>query len=71
MKANQDFMFSGGISTAFNPIAGGGLSTDEFHPDARTTAPGTAAQDTAGDGQRLAAGAPDRLWAIAFVEFFA
>lgn len=71
MKANQDFMFSSGISAAFNPIAGGGLSTDEFHADARATSSGTASQDTAGNSQCLAAGAPNRLWAIASVKFSA
>src|ERR1035437_568783 len=52
-------------------IAGGGLSTDELYSDARAAPPGTAAQDTTGDGKRLAAGAPDRVRAIASVEFSA
>src|ERR1039458_683667 len=55
----------------FPSIAGGGLSTDELYSDARAAPPGTAAQDTTGDGQCLPAGAPDRVWAIASVEFSA
>src|ERR1035437_2353311 len=52
-------------------IGGGGISTDELYSDARAAPPGTAAQDTTRDGQCLAAGAPDRVWAIASVEFSA
>ena len=55
----------------FPSIAGGGLSTDEFYSDARAAPSGTATQDTAGNGERLAACAPDRVWAIASVEFSA
>ena len=50
-------------------MAGGGLSTDEFYPDARTSSCGVAAQDTTRNSERLTPGATDRLRQVALVQF--
>ena len=63
--------FSRGNGTESRPIAGGKFSTDELYADARALTPGTAAEDTAGDGQRLAVGQAKRIWAVASVKFSA
>ena len=65
----RNLNFAMGILGHFVPIAGGEQSTDELYPDARTSAPGTAAQDTAGHAQRLATGPADRFRAGASVKF--
>ena len=49
-------------------MPGGGLSTDEFYPDARTTSCGVAAQDRARNSERLTAGATDRIRQVAPVQ---
>ena len=61
--------FSTGKVDPVNAIAGGKLSTHELCPDARTAAPGIAAQDKSGDAQCFAAGAANGLWPSASFEF--
>ena len=52
-------------------IAGSEFSTHELYSDARTTPPGTAAQDTAGVAQCFVIVAPDGLWTGASFELSA
>src|ERR1700733_1527634 len=63
--------FSRGNGTAPRPIAGGKFSTDELYANARALTPGTAAEDTAGDGQRVTVGQAKRIWAGTSVQFSA
>ena len=67
--SQNDFSRSNEMRFCF--IAGGEFSTNELYTDARTPSPGVAAQNTAGDGQRLAARSSDRIWTGPSIQFSA
>ena len=49
-------------------MAGGGLSTDEFHPDARTASRGVAAQNSSRHSERLTPRTADWIRQVALVQ---